>query len=254
MLNFIDHSGPDNGPPLLIVHGLYGSARNWGLISKRISSSRRVIAVDLRNHGDSPWNDSHTYSDMAADLAEVIDHFGAPFDVMGHSMGGKAAMLLALNYPHLVNRLCIADIAPVIYNHDQSQFIKAMRSVDLSTIRARSDVKSQLSQHIENEDLQNFFVQSVDVKNQCWKLNLRVLDREMSKILGFPNVDTNFKELTLFLAGARSDYVKAEMRSHICNLFPAAKFAKIPRAGHWIHAERPRELEAALRVFFGYGA
>lgn len=191
---------------------------------------------------------------MAGDLADVIVHFGAPFDVMGHSMGGKAAMLLALNFPHLVNGLCIADIAPVTYSHDQSQFIKAMRSVDLSNIRARSDVKSQLSQYIENEDLQSFFVQSVDVKNQCWKLNLDVLDREMPQILGFPNVDTNFKGATLFLAGAMSEYVKAEMRLHIHGIFPAAKFAKIPRAGHWIHAERPREFEAALRVFFGYGA
>ena len=115
MLNFIDHPGPDDMPPLLIAHGLFGSARNWGVIAKRLSDKRRVIVVDHRNHGSSPWFESHSYHDLAQDLGEVIAaHVGMPCDVVGHSMGGKAAMVLALLRPELIARLCIADIAPVL--------------------------------------------------------------------------------------------------------------------------------------------
>ena len=133
MLNQIHHGAP-GGTPLIIVHGLYGSARNWGVIGKRLSENRHVIAVDQRNHGDSPWHDSHSYPDMAADLAAVIDANGGRADVVGHSMGGKAAMVLALAHPEKVARLVVADIAPVGYSHDQTQYIDAMQSVDLGAV------------------------------------------------------------------------------------------------------------------------
>ncbi len=254
MLHYIDHKGPENGPTLLISHGLYGSARNWNVICKGLSQSRRVIAIDHRNHGASPWFDTNTYEDLAGDLAEVIGHVGGPCDVLGHSMGGKAAMVLAHGYPDLVNRLCVADIAPVSYSHNQTKFIKAMKAVDLSVVKTRADVRGQLGNFLKDESLQNFFTQSVDVQKQSWLLNLDVLRREMSKIVDFPDLRTRFKGITLFLSGAESNYIKSEMRADIQRLFPAAKFAKIPRAGHWIHAERPKEFEAALRVFFGYGS
>ena len=105
MLNMLTHGEPTSRPPLLIAHGLYGSARNWGVIAKRLSDSRQVIAVDMRNHGASPRTSTHSYPEMAADLAEVIDRIGGPVEVMGHSMGGKAAMVLALTRPDLVERL-----------------------------------------------------------------------------------------------------------------------------------------------------
>lgn len=129
MLNTITHGVPTDTRPLLIVHGLFGSARNWGVIAKRLSDTRQVIAVDMRNHGDSPWMDSHTYRDMADDLATVIADIGAPVDVMGHSMGGKAAMVLALTRPELVRRLIVADIAPVAYSHTQDGPLAAMQGL-----------------------------------------------------------------------------------------------------------------------------
>ena len=249
MLNTILHGTPGAEPPLLIVHGLYGSARNWGVIAKRLSDERQVIAVDQRNHGDSDWTESHSYFDMAEDLAEVIAAHGGRADVLGHSMGGKAAMVLALTRPDLVNRLILADIAPVGYDHSQIQYIEAMRGVDLSTVEKRSDASAQLARTVPEPTLQAFFTQSLDIKEKRWKLNLDLLAEEMPKIIGFPEIDGQFDGPTLFLSGAESDYVKPEYRERIRALFPAARFAKIPGAGHWLHAEKPREFEAAVRAW-----
>jgi len=250
MLNTLSYGNSTQLPDLLIVHGLYGSARNWSVISKRMSDSRRVIAVDQRNHGDSPWFDTHSYLDMAQDLAQVVEHNGAPMDIVGHSMGGKAVMILALTRPDLVNRLLVADIAPVAYGHDQSQYIQAMQSIDLTHMEKRSEVAQALSKHVTDPALQSFFTQSLDLGNKRWKLNLDVLQRDMHHVLGFPEVTGSFDKPTLFLSGANSQYVLPDHRPKIKALFPNAVFAKIPNAGHWLHAEQPRAFEQTLRVFF----
>ena len=249
MLNTLFTESTGIARPVLIVHGLYGSGRNWGVIAKRLSDRGPVIAVDQRNHGDSFWSDSHSYTDMAGDLADVIEAQGSPMDVVGHSMGGKAAMVLALTRPDLVERLIVADIAPVAYTHSQIQFIEAMRAVDLSQVEKRSDAAEQLAAYVDDPTLQAFFTQSLDVKGKRWKLNLDVLAAEMPKILGFPEMDGTFEKPTLFLSGALSNYVTPEARPVIKRLFPMARFAKIPGAGHWLHAEKPREFEASVRAF-----
>lgn len=243
------HGTPTDRPPLLIAHGLYGSARNWGVIAKRLSDSRQVVAVDMRNHGDSPWSDSHSYPDLAGDLAEVIEHFGGVFDVMGHSMGGKAAMMLALNHPDLVRRLVIADIAPVAYSHSQLPFIEKMRAVDLDKVTRKSEASAQLGALGVEPALQSFFTQSLDVAGKRWRYNLDALAAEMPKIMSFPDVSAQWSGPTLFLTGADSDYVLPEHRDKIRALFPKARFAKIPGAGHWLHADKPREFEANLRAY-----
>ena len=249
MLNMIRHGTPTNLAPLMIVHGLYGSAKNWGVIAKRMSDLREVIAVDLRNHGDSFWADSHSYGDMANDLAQAIDHIGGPVDLLGHSMGGKASMALALTQPELVNRLIIADIAPVTYAHSQLKYIHAMRSVDLSKVSKRTDATTQLAAFVPEISLRSFFTQSLELGEKRWKLNLDVLEKDMPKIMSFPPLDGVFEGPTLFLSGASSDYVLPKHRSEIRKLFPQARFAKIKDAGHWLHAEKPREFEASLRAF-----
>lgn len=245
----IEYGTQSDRPGLLIVHGLYGSARNWGVLAKRLSDRGRVVAVDQRNHGASPWSDTHSYPDMAGDLAEVLEHLDGPFDVMGHSMGGKAAMVLALTRPDLVNRLIVADIAPVAYGHSQIQYIEAMRAVDLDAVSKRSDAAAQLEPLVDDPTLVSFFTQSLDVKDKKWRLNLDVLAREMPAILSFPDMDGRYEGDTLFLSGAESDYVKSEYRDRIRALFPKAGFLKIPGAGHWLHAEKPREFEAAVRAW-----
>lgn len=249
MLNTILHGQMDGRPPLLIAHGLYGSARNWGVIAKRLSDRGPVLAVDMRNHGDSPGTRTHGYDDMADDLAEVIAAHGGVADVLGHSMGGKAAMVLALTHPQAVRKLVAADIAPVAYTHTQIQYIEAMRAVDLSTVTRRSEAEAQLADLGVDRALQSFFTQSLDVAGKRWRLNLDTLAREMPKILSFPEIEGPFEGRTLFLSGAESDYVRPEHRARIKALFPRALFSKIHGAGHWLHAEKPREFEAAVRVF-----
>ena len=247
MLNTITHGTATSRPPLLIAHGLFGSARNWGVIAKRLSDEREVTAVDMRNHGESPWKDTQSYSDMANDLAGILPD-GA--DVLGHSMGGKAAMALALQHPNHVRRLVVADIAPVAYDHTQQPMIDAMRRVDLSRVETRRDADTQLADHVDDPGVRAFLLQSLDVKNRAWRLNLDTLEAEMEKIIGFPDFGGQFEGPTLFLSGKESTYVLPEHRDRIKSLFPKARFAKLAGAGHWLHADKPREFEAALRTFF----
>lgn len=248
MLNWITHGTATDAPPLVIAHGLYGSARNWSVIAKRLSDIRQVIAVDMRNHGHSSWTDSHTYEEMADDLAQVIAEFGGKADVIGHSMGGKAAMMLALRHD-CVHRLIVADIAPVEYSHTQIGFINAMRAVDLERVERRQDAENQLAALGVEKALQSFFTQSLDVAGKRWRLNLDALERNMHQIMAFPAVQTTWDGPVLFLSGGASDYVTHEHRPVIKALFPNARFAKLPGAGHWLHAEKARDFEATARVF-----
>lgn len=242
MLNTLEY-GDAALPELLIAHGLFGSARNWGVISKRLSDIRHVVAADMRNHGESPRYPSQSYADMAGDLDALLD---GPADVLGHSMGGKAAMVMALAHPEKVRRLVVADIAPVAYEHSQSHHIAAMKALDLDRIETRSQAGEMLD---ADDEVRDFFLQSLDVQGKRWRLNLDVLEQEMPKILGFPDVSGQFAGPALFLTGAESDYVQPEHRDRIKALFPKARFAKISGAGHWLHAQQPRAFEQTVRAF-----
>ena len=235
MLNVLRHGAPTDRTPLLVAHGLFGSARNWGVVARRLAADRAVVAVDMRNHGASPWSDDHSYVAMAADLAEVIGE--EPHDVLGHSMGGKAAMALALTDPARLRRLVVADIAPVAYAHSQAPLIEAMRAVDLSGITRRSDVAAQLAA-VPDDGTRDFLVQSVDVAARRWTLNLDALAAAMPGIMGFPDLPGRFDGPALFLTGERSGYVRPEHEGRIRALFPAATFEAVPGAGRQIPGPR----------------
>lgn len=254
MLTMIRHPAtqPDGALPLVIAHGLYGSARNWGVIARRLADRRDVIAVDMRNHAGSAWHPTHSYPELAEDLAEVIGHLGGRADLLGHSMGGKAAMQLALRHGDLLRRLVVADIAPVAYAHDQTQYIRAMRGLDLTDLASRGDADRRLAETLDDPGLRAFFLQSLDLKAEGgprWRLNFDVLEAEMRNIVGWPETEGRFDGPALFLTGAESHYVRPEHRDAIRAHFPHARFAKLPGAGHWLHADRPREFEEAVRVF-----
>jgi esterase len=238
-------------PPLLIAHGLFGSGRNWGVIARRLADRRDVLTVDMRNHGVSPRFAGQTYPEMAADLAEVIRAHGGTADVLGHSMGGKAAMVLALQEGALVRRLVVADIAPVAYDHNQTGHINAMRALDLTHLTSRAEADHRLSALVPDDGLRAFFLQSLDLKATPaqWRLNLPVLEAEMPKIVGWPGTPGQVPRSALFLTGADSAYVRPEHRPLIVAQFPKARFARLPGAGHWLHADKPREFEETVRVF-----
>jgi len=251
MLQMIFHepeNSPEAGIPLVIAHGLFGSGRNWGVIAKRLANHRRVIALDMRNHGASPWHEDHNYHALAADIAEVATNLGQPVDLLGHSMGGKAAMVAALSGAP-IRRLIVADIAPVGYSHSQQPVIDAMQSLPLDHITSRAEADQALSAHIDDPALRSFLLQSLNVSERRWRLNLLALSASMDQIIGFPDISGYFNAPALFLTGALSDYLRPEHRPIIKALFPKARFAKIPQAGHWLHAEKPHEFEAAVRVF-----
>ena len=249
MLNYLHYpSSKSNKSPLLIIHGLYGSARNWGVICKRMSDEREIFAVDQRNHGDSQWCETHDYFDMAEDIHEFLKHLGS-MAILGHSMGGKAAMVLSIMAPKLVEKLIIADIAPVSYSQDNTKYIRAMKNVKLDKVTTRGDAIMQLAETVPEPELQSFFAQSLDLKNKRWKLNLDVLEREMEKIVSFPQMSGQYDKASLFVSGALSNYLQITHRPVIKKLFPKAEFATIENAGHWLHAEKPREFEAAVRTF-----
>ncbi len=253
MLTTILHPArqPALSPPLLIAHGLFGLGRNWGVVARRLADRRDVIAVDMRNHGLSPRAATQSYADMALDLAEVIGSLGGGVDLLGHSMGGKAAMQLALTEGALVRRLVVADIAPVAYGHDQSPHIHAMRGLDLTGVTTRGEADRRLMASIPDPGLRAFFLQSLDLKATppAWRLNLDVLEAEMARIVGWPGTEGRFDGPTLFLAGSESQYIRPEHREPIRAQFPAARFAKLLGAGHWLHADKPREFEDTVRAF-----
>ena len=243
--------GPEAAVPLVMAHGLLGSARNLGALARRLSDERSVIAVDMRNHGASPWNDDHSYQALAGDLAEVIEGLGRPAHVLGHSMGGKAAMVLALTRPALVASLIVADIAPIAYGHTQDDLIDTLAGLDLRGITLRSEADRRLSAQIDDPAIRAFVLQSLNISRDpaAWRFNLRALGANMEGIIGWPDLEARFDGPVLMLDGAESDYVRPSHHATIHRLFPKARIQAIEGAGHWLHADRPREVEAAIRVF-----
>lgn len=232
------------GEPLLILHGLFGSKRNWGAIAKKLSQHHRVLSLDLRNHGDSPWVDGMHYQDLAADVAHFIKrHALGPCTVMGHSMGGKTAMILALAHPELVKRLLVVDMAPVERETGFNAYIEAMAAVPLAECDSRQDIEAHLEDVVREKMVRTFLVQNVVRSDNGfeWRINLAALDAGMYDIADFPEPQGchSYKGPVQFVAGAASDYVQPHHITEIERLFPKAQVAHIPGAGHWLHAEAP---------------
>lgn len=234
---------PETAPPLLIAHGLFGSARNFHTLGRRLARNRRVVMVDMRNHGQSPWADRHDYQAMAEDLADAVERLaGGKAAVLGHSMGGKAAMALAGTRPELVAALVVADIAPVPHQHTHLGYVRAMKAVDLDRVSRRSDADPMLAEAIPEAPLRAFILQNLVVEDgrARWRLNLEALDESMDALLDFPELpEPAYRGPAYFLHGARSPYVSPETHPRIRALFPEAEIEALEGAGHWLHAEKP---------------
>ncbi|MEK9672414.1 MAG: alpha/beta fold hydrolase [Rhodospirillaceae bacterium] len=231
------------GDPLIILHGLFGSKRNWGVIAKALAADRRVICLDMRNHGESPWAEPMTYPAMAADVAAFIQDIATgPVDLMGHSMGGKAAMMLALMEPDLINRLIVVDIAPSTSPGTFIHYAKALKAMDLGAVGSRKDADALLAPTEPNPDIRAFLLQNLEsgADGFRWRVNLDGLAASMEDLLAWPAPGAPaFDKPSLFLAGGASDYVTPDHHAGIRSLFADARIETMPGVGHWAHAEAP---------------
>ena len=233
-----------SGPVLAILHGLFGAGRNWATVARRLAAHRRVIALDLRNHGASPWAEAMDYAALAEDVGATLRSLGhRRFALIGHSMGGKAAMMIALAQGDEVERLVVVDIAPVACPPRHLAYALAMRALDLGGITRRGEADALLAATVPDMAERAFLLQNLVFENGTvrWRLNLAAIEREMPLLAGFPAIPpgTTYRGPTLFIAGGRSDYLLPEHEPQIRRLFPNAKIARIAEAGHWVHAEQP---------------
>lgn len=242
------------GPPLMILHGLFGSGRNWKVIATRLATTHHVYTLDLRNHGGSPWTESMSYRELAGDVASVIERHGlGKTVVLGHSMGGKAAMVLALEQPRLLDALIVLDIAPVRYEHSLSSYVEAMQGVNLGGMRRRDEVDRVLRTRIPDSGVRAFLLQNLVYRDRRfdWRINLPVLAAHTGELADFPTIAPahGFDGQALFLYGERSPYRQAAHDQEVRRLFPNAEIVVIPGAGHWLHVDQPERLTAEIRRF-----
>ncbi|MEN0073724.1 MAG: alpha/beta fold hydrolase [Paracraurococcus sp.] len=244
------------GAPLALLHGLFGAAGNWGTIQKRLTAAHRVIALDLRNHGASGRDAAMDYPAMAADVAATLEALGAaPAAVLGHSMGGKAAMALALARPDLVRRLIVADIAPVAYPPGLRAYVAAMQAVPLHPGLTRREADAALAPAVPEAGIRAFLLQNLRLGGEGphWRLGLAEIAGAMPVIEGFPDLAGHYEGPVLVLRGERSGYVRPEHEARFRALFPAVEFATVPAAGHWVHAENPAGFLALVEPFLKAG-
>lgn len=242
-----------SGSPLLIIHGLFGTGRNWGAIAKRLSESHRVLLLDMRNHGQSPWSDDMTYEAMASDVLALIDQLALErVSIVGHSMGGKVAMHFALQNPERVSKVVAVDIAPVNYRVKLGDYITAMQQLDLSGALNRSQLQAALDPVTESAGISQFLLASLqrDGDGYRFRMNLDVLEKNLdSEISRFPETDTSWSGPILFLDGEQSAYIRESHHPEIYQRFPKAKITTIQGAGHWLHSEKPAETLDAIAQF-----
>jgi pimeloyl-ACP methyl ester carboxylesterase len=260
----------DAGPHVVFVHGLFGQGKNWTTIAKGLSDRHRVTLLDLPNHGHSPWTDRVDYLDMAELVATELEHLGEPVTLVGHSMGGKVAMQLALRRPELLRALVVVDVAPVSYpptggrtddpDEEASPFaayIEAMRAMDLDAVQTRDDADAALRSAVPSRMVRSFLLQSLVREGSGadggwrWRLNLELLERDLGELRGFPDPPpgASFDGPVLWIAGANSAYVLPGDRPHMDALFPATRLVRIKNAGHWVHSEQPEIFLETLRRF-----
>lgn len=241
-------------PPVVLLHGLFGSSRNWLSVARALSESHHVFALDLRNHGDSPWDREMDYRLMAEDVRRFIaDKIGQPPIVLGHSAGGKTAMTLALEHGEAIEGLIVVDVAPATYDQSHLLYVQAMKDVDLFGVKRRAEVEAQLMDQISDTRDRTFLMQNLVAGDDglVWRLNLDALAANMTKLVGFPEdlLERQFRGRTLLIEGGQSDYVQGDHYRLFQHLFPRLQMDVIADAGHYVHADSPDAFIERVRAF-----
>ena len=246
----------ERGPLVAFCHGLFGQGKNWTTIAKAIASDHRVLLVDMPHHGRSDWRDHFDYVDVADQVAELFSA-DDPVALVGHSMGGKASMVLALRHPELVERLCVVDVSPVTYRSrgEFAGYIDAMQSLDLAGLERRSDADAALVEAVPDPTVRSFLLQNLrrDADTWAWRSNLAVLGRDLDQLGAWPEEElagtSPYDGQTLWIAGQESGYIRDEYAAAMDRWFPRNRRVTIKGAGHWVHSEQPAVFLEVLRRF-----
>ncbi len=241
------------GEPLVLLHGLFGQADNWFGVAPKLAEKFRVIALDLRNHGNSPHHPEMDYPLMAADVDRFFaTHKLESAHVIGHSMGGKVAMQLALDFPARVQKLVVVDMAPRAYQRMHDPIFEALLALDLAAFQTRQQIEAALAPEISSLNLRRFLLKNLGRDEHgrfVWKMNLRGVAENYGRLGEVLTSKEPFPKPTLFIRGAKSDYINATDALEIKNYFPAAQIATIEAAKHWVHADAPEEFVRLVREF-----
>ena len=230
------------GQAIVLIHGLFGSYENLGVIARALAGQWQVVNLDMRNHGRSGWHDTMSYALMAEDVKETLDHLGLDKAILlGHSMGGKIAMEFALRYPERVNKLILADISPVQNRPRHLEILSALDGIDLNNLPSRQQADQQLALFIAETGVRQFLLKSLYKEDEQfrWRFNIKALIANYAQLLEAPPSKGPYTGPVLFIKGAESDYLLPEHQNLIQQLFPHSKAKVIMGTGHWLHAEKP---------------
>ena len=238
----LHHTIIGEGQPLFILHGLFGSSDNWNSLARRFAEHRQVILVDQRNHGRSFHADEMNYELMAYDLAHLMDELGfEKADLLGHSMGGKTVMSLALNHPEYISKLIVVDIGPRDYESHHEQVLAALNAVPIIDIKSRAEALEIMREHLQIEGVLQFLAKNlywIKKGQLAWRMNLAAIVDNMDSILANVGTESCDKE-TLFIRGGVSDYIPDGDLMAIHMQFTESRIETIEGVGHWLHAEAP---------------
>jgi esterase len=253
----LNYQQQGTGAHVLLIHGLFGSLENLNMVAKALSTEYCVTSIDVRNHGKSFHRNDMSYDSLALDVINLLDTLNIQTtDILGHSMGGKIAMQLALDFPDRVNRLIVADISPVSYPAHHLTIIEGLQSIDLSKITKRSDADLQLSQYVENSGVRQFLLRNLAMNKSVdgelsfsFKCSLTNITECYPQIMEGYLGNKAFSGETLFIKGGDSDYIQPSHKEVIKALLPNSKVKVIQGAGHWLHAEKTVAFNKIVRSF-----
>jgi esterase len=249
----LNYKKSGSGDPLIILHGLFGSADNWFSIAKELEKDYTLYLIDQRNHGDSPQSEDWNYEVMAEDINELMDEEGIESAyLMGHSMGGKTAMKFAFNYPDKVRKLIVADIAPRFYPVHHKSILEGLNAIPIDDLKSRKEADDILSEHIKEPGIRQFLLKSLGRNGSggfIWKINLPVITEKIDNVGEEVVSEKAFDKPTLFMGGENSDYITDEDKEEISEMFPNSHVIFIKNAGHWLHAEQPAAVVETVRAF-----